>query len=96
MAKMTREQQTAHVDAWKCSGLSMRAYSESAGIKQRTLARWSSTLRAHAPTLTPPPADAGPRREAFELRFPSGHVLRIPADADEGAMMTILAAISGS
>ena len=51
----TQERWRAHVDAWKSSGLSCRAYAAKAGINQRTLTWWKSKL-ATAGASGPAPA----------------------------------------
>lgn len=50
-----QERWRAHVDAWKSSGLSCRAYAAKAGINQRTLTWWKSKL-ASAGATGPAPA----------------------------------------
>jgi hypothetical protein len=51
----TQERWRAHVDAWKSSGLSCRAYAAKAGINHRTLTWWKSKL-ASAGATGPAPA----------------------------------------
>ena len=80
----TQERWRAHVDAWKSSGLSCRAYAAKAGINQRTLTWWKSKLAgagATGPTpasfvevteqLAAPAADVG----VIELDVGGVHVL---------------------
>ncbi|MFY0535229.1 IS66 family insertion sequence element accessory protein TnpA [Nannocystis pusilla] len=51
----TQERWRAHVDAWKSSGLSCKAYAAKAGVNPRTLTWWKSKL-ASAGANGPAPA----------------------------------------
>lgn len=53
----TQERWRAHVDAWKASGLSCKAYAAKAGINHRTLTWWKSKL-ASAGATGPVPASS--------------------------------------
>ncbi|MDC0716142.1 IS66 family insertion sequence element accessory protein TnpB [Nannocystis bainbridge] len=78
----TQERWRAHVDAWKSSGLSSRAYAAKAGVNQRTLTWWKSKLASAGATeqLAAPAADAG----VIELDVGGVHVQvrgRVEAEA---------------
>lgn len=92
----TEDRWRAHVDAWKASGLSCRAYAAKAGVNQRTLTWWKSKLasaRGPAPAsfvevteqLAAPAADAG----VLELVVGGVHV-RVRGRVEAEALARVL------
>lgn len=49
----TKEQKQRHVDAWRQSGLTQRAYCHQHGIKRSSFKNWSSNSSRQKPTCIP-------------------------------------------
>lgn len=78
-----------HIEAWKASGLSQRAYCKREGIAVSTLQWWCRRLRGNgrAETLqfvpVAVPANPDVRDEPIEIVLLSGRRLRLSAPRDE-------------
>src|SRR5260221_2905812 len=81
---------------WQRSGLTLREFGEKRGIPLSTLTWWRRVFR-HAGdkegngvaaenavvfTEVPPPANVPGTAEVLEIVLPSGHLVRVPAEAE--------------
>jgi len=80
---------TQHIEVWKSSGLSQRAYCEREGIAVSTLQWWCRRLRgsghSDAPRFVPVAVEpiSNVRDEPIEVVLLSGRRLRLSAPRDE-------------
>ncbi len=86
------------------SGLSMTVFAKREGVPSSTLAQWKVRLSKARPTPTPKPKALLPVRVAkrpmtlveplplaeFEIRFRSGHELRLSRGFDPAALRTLV------
>jgi hypothetical protein len=90
-----------HVEAWKSSGLSLRAYALREGLGVGNLAAWKRRLQSagQSPTSFAPvvvePSSAR-RSETMELVVGDAMVLRIPVDFDETTLARVVRALQGA
>lgn len=86
------------LEAARRSGLSLGSFAASAGIEPQRLYRWSRALGDREPTseavrfeevVVHRAADAG-----VEIALASGHVIRVGASFDHGALRRVLAVLA--
>ena len=101
MRGISSEQWRVRVSAWVASGQTAEEYGRSRGIDGRQLRSWKwklsreDRLRSESrPAFVPLRAEPGARpveaREALEVTFGSGIVVRIPAEIGNDALMSLI------
>jgi hypothetical protein len=82
------------------SGLSLRSFAESKGIKPATFYVWSRRLRIRERAVSSGPAmlpvhvlPRPPSRGCFEVTLVSGRELRVPSGFDEGELARLVAVL---
>jgi hypothetical protein len=96
-------QWNAHLEKWKSSGLSLRAFAEREKLKINSLWYWKRRLLGtkSRPTVTLVPVVVAPtkaepeNKPLYELILRSGHTLRVPADFDDQTLRRLIATLGG-
>jgi hypothetical protein len=103
-----REEWQRHVERWARSGQTMSAFASSAGVSLRSLSHWKCRLAKEQgarptavvvsqPIVAKPPSfievHAAAAEGRYELEFPEGGCLRIPAAFEEGPLRRLLAVL---
>ncbi len=98
-----RAQWKGHLDKWKSSGLSLRAFGEREGLSVNTLWYWKRRILGAktrpvlelVPVVVAPKAPVQERKALYELVLRSGHTLRVPADFDDKTLRRLLDTLGG-
>lgn len=101
--RWTAEEASAVLDAVAASGLSLNGFATRHGLQPCRLYRWSRQLRRGAAQVEPvgfeevpvpvPAADEWRDDDRIEVALPSGHVVRLGASFDDGALRRLLAVL---
>jgi transposase len=96
VARSPRSVWQQRISKWKRSGLTAAEFSRREGLNASTLSWWKWNLaRAEATDvdfveLVPSPSVPTP---VFEVACPTGHIVRIPSDADAATLQAIFEAL---
>jgi hypothetical protein len=92
---------------WQRGGLTLREFGEQRGIRESTLRWWRRVFRAAGAeelngtaaekavvfTEVRPPAHVRRTPAVVEIVVPSGHLVRVPAGADDATLRQVLEAL---
>lgn len=100
--RRTSAQWARLIDEWRNSGLSAEEFAARKKLSPRTLTWWKWHLGSSSPkpALVPleimPTDEASDLRAEWELRSPSGHVLRVMGAIGDDDLAAVLRAMSAS